>query len=723
MTSPERRWEICSETPGRIRAHNSSVGRYALAARAVEGELLELDGITTYHVNPVTSRVLVKFDLRRLSRERVLAALDRATSRLFDQPELDELLPSDTMPSPDAMHLYFSTLNLGVVAATLTLGPLLALRVGSTLVIASRIILSGMKAMFVERRMRVDVLDALTIAMLLASGHPFAAALMVWIVDIGDALLESSSSLSRRLLTNLFGTQVRRVWLLVDDVEVEESLDRVRAGDLLIVRGGEQVAADGMVVSGNAIIDQHVLTGESAAVERSEGERVFAMTVVLAGRIVVRVEQAGSETKAAKIVEYINRSLEHKVRLQTMSEKFADDMVIPTMALGGVGWFVGGAPTTAAIINADYGTGIRVAGPMALLASLARAANHGIVIKDGAVLERLMDVTAVVFDKTGTLTEETPEVGRIVPIGRGYTETRILGIVAAAEKRFDHPIARAIVRHAERAGVTLPAVDETSFEIGFGVRVRVGGNWIRIGSRRFAEREGLAIPQKLRPHLERIDEHGQSAVFAADEEKIIGMIELHSSDRPEAAGIVERLRTRRGIDEIHLVSGDHEAATQSLARRLDIRHYASGVLPQRKADYVRELQAQGHKVVMVGDGINDSVALSQADVSVSLRGAADIAMDVADVIFMDGHIARFDHLWDIAEDLRSNVERSVTMTLVSNSAVIIGALAGVFGIGASLLLNNGVNLLATLNGLLPYYSVLRETGQDGLAAPPGDSPR
>jgi Cu2+-exporting ATPase len=702
MARRMNRWRVRSETPGRLRVANPVLAEWNGLRPRVESELLRINGIISYDVNLVTSRVLVRFDSHRVSGEAILEALTRATDNV-DATSVEPLPRADRAPSGASLQLYASTLNAAFVVGTIGMPALLPYRIATTAIVAAHLVFSGLKAIFVERELRVDVLDALVISMLLVFKVPVASALMGWVVDFCAVLLESTADMSRKLLTSLFGAQVARAWVLIDGVEVEMNMDDIAPGALIVVRAGEQVPVDGTIAEGEALVDQHVLTGEFAPVERGPEERVFAMTIVLAGRIIVRAEQIGRTTQAAKIVEYINRSLEHKVRAQTETERFADKMVLPTLVLGAVGG-IRSRGTAAAIINADYGTGVRIAGPLALLASLARAANRGIIIKDGAVLERLMDVTAVIFDKTGTLTEAMPVVSNVVSTDAKLSADELLALVAAAERRFSHPIARAIVAYAEERGLELPDVADHTHRIGAGVAVRVGRRQIRIGSRRFIESEGVRVGEDLEKHVRRIETYGRTAVYVGAGKRVIGLIEIKASERPEAQRIVTKLHERK--IEVHLLSGDHKVPTRTLAQSLGIDHYAAEVLPQHKADYVRELQQKGHVVAMVGDGINDSVALSVADVSISLRGAADIAMDVASVLMMSGDLGRLDDLWTLAEGLDSNVKRSVNMVLWSNTAVIVGALGGVLGLAASIVLNNGVNLLATLNGFLPYYSVV-----------------
>ncbi|MBI3541191.1 MAG: HAD-IC family P-type ATPase, partial [Deltaproteobacteria bacterium] len=421
----------------------------------------------------------------------------------------------------------------------------------------------------------------------------------------------------------------------------------------------------------------------------------------------VQVEASGEETSASKIVKIINESATYKSKVHNMGEKFADRMVLPTFALAAVGSTIGGPQAALAIINSDFGTGIRIAAPMAVLASLACAAKNGILIKNGRVLEVLPQVQAVLFDKTGTLTHEVPEVAKIIEASGDFKEEEILRFAAAAEQKFTHPIAKAILQKAAELGLELPPRDDSQMHVGFGIQVGIKGSQVKVGSIRYMEREKIEINEKVAAELTRIHQLGRSAILVAVDDKLAGAIELKASQRAEALEIMQALR-KRGVKELVLISGDHEAAVREMASSLGMDRYFAEVLPQDKAKYVELLQKEGKKVAMVGDGINDSVALSKADVSISLRGASDIATDIADVVFMDGSLKKFDKLYEVSEMLRKNVNRSFKMILFPNMLCISGAMFGVVGLAASMVLNNGFNMVATINGMSPLFSVLEE---------------
>ncbi len=712
------RWQISSDLPGRLRARHPNLERYAGASRRVSIALLQLDGVIIYEVTAMTANVLVRYDPQKLSRAGLLSALDELVSGVGDFAP-DELLPPPFEPDTASFNMAASCGALGLSAVALAVPALGTAAIVGTLAASGHIFWSAGQSLLVDREIKVDILDAVVISLSLAFGYTIAGAFMVWIVDVGDVLLDSSEKASTQMLSQVFGRQVRKTRRLEGGEEVDVLVSDLEVGDVIVTKTGEQIPVDGEVAFGDAMVDQHVLTGEFAPVERSAGEGVFAMTVVMAGKVAVKVGKTGADTQASQIVGIIEHSVEHKVRMVTMSENFADRMVVPTLALGGIGAATQGTGAMLAVVNADFGTGTRIAGPLAMLTALSTAARNGIVIKNGSVLESIHLLDAVVFDKTGTLTQEVPKVGRVIAADPAFSEDQVLAYVACAEQRLSHPIARAVLARAAELGLELPEVADSDYHLGFGVDVTINGDRLKVGSRRFIEGEGVEINGRLGEQLEEIYGRGSSATFAALNGSLIGIIELEANPRPEAERIIQHLRDR-GLKKIYLISGDQEIPTRALAERLGIDDYFAEVLPEEKAKYVKKLQGQGLKVGMVGDGINDSVALSQADYSISLRGGADVAADVADVVFMDGNLAKFDVLLDISEKLRENVKRSLVLTVVPNSICIVGALSGVLGFGASLLLNNIFNMVAAFNGMMPIYALKEETERDVLAA--GETP-
>lgn len=690
-------WEVVHELPGRVRMKNPFILRKKEYCLEIERALHGTVGAEKFSTNPTTGSILVVYDKSTLNKEKLINIIESSLSDFLQHNKKKLALRAKNRLNLSNVSLVASGLATFFFPAAL---PAIALLVLYTAFPSIKTAISSIG----KGKIKVEILDATIVLSCLVVNEIAAASLMVWILDVGDEMLERTADKSRKLLSKVLGEKPRFAWLVDGQQEIEVPVEKLRIGDTVVVSAGEQVPVDGEVLHGDAMVDQHILTGESAPVEKGAGDKVFASTVAIAGRIHVKVLEVGKSTTASKIENIINHSSSFKPKVQSIGERIANNMVLPTLGLGGLGYLTGGIGAAMAVINCDYGTGIRVAAPTAVMASLANAVRHGIVIKRGGALEILPKIDTFVFDKTGTLTHETPEVCKILCTNGRFTEMDILSYAAAAEQRFEHPVAKAILGRADELNVTLPKRDESRYHVGFGVEVGINGYLVKVGSRRFMEREKISVPETFNKEISEVQRQGGSAVLVAINEKLTGAIELRSSDRPEAYGIIQYLN-EMDINSV-LISGDHEEPTRNLAEKLGIKSYYSQVLPPDKANYVKMFQKEGRKVAMVGDGINDSIALSLADISISMRGASSIAVDSSDVIFMDGNLAKLPHLFEISHNLRTNINRSFSLIVYPNTLCIMGALFGVFGLGASLLFNNVCIFLATLNGMLPMHKAI-----------------
>ncbi len=687
-------WEIKHELPGRLRLTNPAIHRKAELCQAIERELMSVLGVDSYKTNPLTSSVLVKYDPHALTRDQVIEIIDGALAAAEHPEKLDK---------PD-LHLPVCTISMPVAAVAQFAAP--ALLPAAALLFAYTSIptfKAAREVLFEERRLGVDVLDAIVVVGCLGTMSIFPGAVLCWCLGFGHVLVKKTQDDSKKLLLNAFGKQPRFVWLYREGVEVQVSLDRLQAGDVIVVNTGEVVPVDGVITEGLAMIDQHALTGESTPAEKGVGDRVFASTLMVAGKMLVSVEKSGSDTASAKISRILTDTAGYKLNSQHKGERLADKAVIPTLTIGAIGMATMGPAGAVAVLNSDFGTGIRMAAPLAMLSTLALCASKGILVKDGRALELMNEIDTVLFDKTGTLTRERPEVGRVVS-GPGCADDQILLYAAAAEKKFHHPIALAILHKARERGLELPETDDTQYKVGYGITVNVDGRTIRVGSKRFMELEGLPMCAEIREALDEAHREGHTMVMVGVDDEVGGAIELRAAVRPEVRDIIKGLRDR-GIKHIAIISGDHEAPTRKLAESLGMDRYFAQVLPADKADYVEKLQKEGKTVCFVGDGINDSIALKKANVSISLRGASSIATDTAHIVFMEQGLSKLCDLRDISRDLDRNVKRSWRMILAPNIACIAGVFTMGFGIMASVLTNNVAAIGALANGMSPLRKI------------------
>ncbi len=687
-------WTVVRESLGHVRASHPLLHRRSEVAEAIERELMSVLGVEKYATNTFFATVTVDYDPRQLSQGQVVEILDGVLSGTTIPSKLDKLDLS--------MALATGSIPLAAVAQ-FAFPPLLPVSAALFLYTSIPTFLAAKEQLFVERRIGCDALDVAVIVGCLATGQILPGAVLIWCLALGRTMVKRTEDRSKKMLLNVFGKQPRFVWVVQDGVEVQVPLQNLAQGDVIVVNTGDVMPVDGVIAEGFAMIDQHALTGESTPAEKGPGDRVFASTVLVAGKVFVAVESSGTETASAKIGKILTDTAGYKLARQHAGERLADKAAVPMLALGALGYATMGPAGAVAIVNCDLGTGIRMAAPLAMLSSLALCATKGILIKDGRALDLMNEVDTVLFDKTGTLTRERPEVGHIHAC-HSWSPDEILRSAAAAEQRFHHPIALAILHEAKDRGLELPSVEDTEMKVGFGIAVRLDGRHVRVGSRRFIEMEGISIPDDVSAALANAHALGNTMVLVAIDNELGGAIELQAAVRPEVTEIVAGLRAR-GIKHIAIISGDHEAPTRRLAEQLGMDRYFAQVLPADKADYVARLQAEGKKVCFVGDGINDSIALKKANVSISLRGASTIATDTAHIVFLDEGLSHLCELRDIAANLHRNVRRSWHMIVAPNVFCVAGVFTFGFGIYASVLFNNVTAMAAVANGLWPMRRV------------------
>ena len=545
-----------------------------------------------------------------------------------------------------------------------------------------------------RRRLNGDVLEASTLLLLTARRHYAAAALLTWLRAAGEYVVARTVVTARRSLHEVIAPPDAVVPRIEDGRARPVRVPTLRVGDVIVVGAGERLPVDGTVVRGEALVNQQTMTGEALPVERRVGDTVFAATIVEHGEIAMRVDRVGLDTAVGRIVRAIERTADEKSDIQAFAERLADRDVGRTLSLAALGTAVSRSlDAGTAILVSDYGMAARVGIPTAIVGATDRAYRHDILIKGPRVLENLARVDTVVFDKTGTLTVGAPRVTRIVRYGP-LSEDQILGLVAAAERPFRHPVARAVARLAAERGVAVPEAVMTSERVGLGLEVRVGGAHVLIGSRRLMERH--EVP--LRGALE--DERaahavGASPLFVAVDRRLAALLVLQDQLRDDAPEAVQALRARQ-MRNVILLSGDHAEPTRVIAESLGLRHHYADLLPEDKARLITELKAEGRVVAMVGDGVNDALALGEADVGIAVPGGAEVATEAADVVLLRGGLDRVVLALDLARESIDGVRRTLGISAQANLIVVGLASFGFVRPVASILLTHGTTVAAAL---------------------------
>lgn len=548
---------------------------------------------------------------------------------------------------------------------------------------------------------RASTVDSIAIIGGLTTGYYLASSLVSVVYFSAIKLMVKTEDQSRMQLGNIFGEQPRTVWLSKDGAELEVPFEALLVDDVIVLHAGELIPIDGVVAKGHALVDQHAMTGESQPADKSQGDQVLAGTVIVEGQILVRVEKRGQDTVAAQIGTILQNTADFRSSVESKGLILSNQMALPTLIAGGVALGMLGPVSGVALVSCNFSEIVRVVGPLGVLNFLKLATNEGVLIKDGRSLELLSSVDTVVFDKTGTLTIEQPHVSELHVWGE-ISQDELLRLAAAAEYKQKHPIARAILDAAQTQGLSLPAIDNARYEIGYGMKVSLEQKTVYVGSQRFMQMEAISLPKQHETLQHHCQDNGHSLVYVAINDQVVGAVELHATLRPEVRDVIQALRKRNL--KICIISGDQEKPTRHLAQSLGIDDYFAETLPENKAKLIEELQQQGRSVCFVGDGINDAIALKKANVSISIQGASTAATDSAGIILMDKGLNKLPWLFELASGLEKNMRKSFAAALAPGAAGAVGVFLFHFGIYGALMLYITSLIAGTTNAMAPLIT-------------------
>ncbi|MBB5142215.1 heavy metal translocating P-type ATPase [Desulfovibrio intestinalis] len=678
---------------GRMRVRAS--GPLGMAqAEALAGALATLPGISEVSVNPRLGSLLFFFE-NEDSRETALTLFVGAGG---DDGPLAEL-GDDPTPQPGEATL---TEGLMPVFQYIFVRPLLpmALRVVNSVVSAVPFLFKGVRAVL-RGALNVDVLDAAAIGASLVMRDFRTVSLLTLLLGLGETLEYWTRRRSMATLTESLALNVENVWLLAEGTEISVPLAQVKEGDLVVVRDGGSIPVDGVVEDGCAVVNQSSMTGEPLGVKRTTGASVFAGTVVEEGRLVIRARHVGDGTRLRQVVKFIEESESLKAGIQGKYERLADMAVPFTFGLAALVWLLTrDFRRAASVLLVDYSCALKLATPLAVLASMREGARHGMAIKGGRYLEALNEADTVVFDKTGTLTQASPEVVEVFP-APGFDRTEVLRVMACLEEHFPHPVARAVVRKADEEG--LQHAEEhahVEYVVAHGVASSLYGKKMRVGSRHYIEHDEGVDLSALAEAIEEQTSMGRSLLFMSEDGKVAGMVSIEDPMRSEAPRVVEELRGL-GFNRILMLTGDDERTARAVAARVGINEYRSQVLPTDKARIIQELTEQGCKVLMVGDGINDAPALSASHVGVAMSDGTDLAREVANVLLTHPNLEGLVNARLLGRRTLRRIHFNFVATLTLNSAFLLGGLFMFMGPGVSALLHNVTTLGVALNAMRP----------------------
>lgn len=675
--------------PGRARLRGEK--RFGVrTAEALADGLDAIAGMEGVRVNPRTGSVLLLYS-EEGALERACLFLNGADCT--EQKPVPARVPAAAAEGRPSLFPFFRYLFLR---------PLLPLAVNMVTAFSGALpYLRRCVSSLMHGRLDVDALDGTAIAISLLRRDFGTVGLLTLLLGFGDALERYTQKKSLENLASHLALQVDRVWVLRHGEEVLIPFSALEESDLVIVRAGSAIPVDGVVARGTASVNESSMTGEPMGVMRAAGASVYAGTVVEDGEVYVRPTSIGRDTRMQQIVRFIENTEQMKAGIQGRFEKLADRAVPFTFGLAGLVWlFTRNLTRAASVLLVDYSCALRLATPLAILAAMNEGVKHKVMVKGGRFLEALASVDTVVFDKTGTLTQSRPEVARVVPAA-GFDENEVLRLSACLEEHFPHPVARAVVHGAEERNLRhAEEHTEVEYVVAHGIASHWKGKRVLLGSRHYLSQDEHVDLSPMEEHIAALSREGYSLLYLAVDGSIAGIIAMEDPLRPESPALIRRLR-EMGVSHVLMLTGDDVRTASVVAEKLGITEFRAQVLPEDKARVVRELREQGRTVLMLGDGINDSPALSSADVGVTLRDGADLAREVADVVLMGGSLKELVTALELGRGAMRRIHFNFATTMVLNSVFLFGGLAGLLQPGISAVLHNLTTLGVSLNAMRP----------------------
>ena len=676
-----------------MRVHVCNVRMTLHRADVLEAYLNHHDAIEKATVYERTGDVVLYYRGRRAD---AVQALSRYK---FDQPELDALVTTaDSRKLNQEYQEKMCDLVAGHFFRKLFLPA--PIRAAYTVWRSIAFVWKGVRCLL-HRRLEVEVLDALSIGVSVLRGDFSTAGSVMFLLNLGSLLEEWTRKKSLDDLARSMALNVDKVWVRSQGTEVLLPLTKVQPGDEIVVRSGNMVPLDGTVIEGEAMVNQAALTGESMPVRKAKGATVYAGTVVEEGESVFLAKAAGGANRYDKIVAMIEESEKLKSSTENRALELADKLV-PWCLAGTVVTYALTRNVTRAIsiLMVDFSCALKLSMPLAVLSAMRECGTAHITVKGGKYLEALAKADTIVFDKTGTLTRATPQVVDIIPFSNSEKDD-VLRLAACLEEHFPHSMANAVVRAAREQGLAHEEMhSEVEYIVAHGIASRVGGERVVIGSYHFVfEDEHCIVPADEQEKFDQMPAE-YSHLYMAASGQLVGVICIADPLRPEAASVLRQLH-KLGIRNTVMMTGDSYRTAEAIARQVGVDQFFAEVLPEDKANFVQKAKAEGHTVVMIGDGINDSPALSAADVGIAINSGAAIAREIADVTIKADSLEELVTLKTIANALQHRVSSNYRFVLSFNSTLIALGALGILQPAASAMLHNlstiGISLRSMTN--------------------------
>jgi Cd2+/Zn2+-exporting ATPase/Cu+-exporting ATPase len=644
----------------------------------VQHAISKLDGVKSVNVLLGTEKAIIQMDSNKVD----MSAIQKAVASAGDYSVLETMPLPSALPAGNFNRQLMTLLAIvfGVVLSIVVAGEwlgvfklldkLVPFPIGVAIVILGgwpiyrNVIRATLKRQIISHTlMTIGVIAALAV------GEWVTAVIVVVFMRMGEYVENFTTESARRAVKELTAIAPQTARVERKGEEIEVPVAEVQVGETVVVRPGEKIPVDGEVISGQATIDQSSITGESMPIEAAIGSHVFGATIAKLGSLRVKTLRVGPDTTFGRVVKMVEEAEANRADVQRFADKFSGYYLPIVTGIAALTFFISRNPlSTAAVLVVACSCSIALATPVAMLASIGGSAKRGLLIKGGKYLEILARADVVLVDKTGTLTLGLPQITDVIPLN-GLPASDILDLAASAERYSEHPLAEAVRLAARSQNIVLSEPENFEAVPGMGVRAKINGSFVALGNRSLiSSAESLPIAQKL-------EEQGKTLLFLSSDNQLVAILAAADTLRPEVPAALEKLRSL-GIKRVELLTGDNERTAAALAKKLGVE-YCANLLPENKIEVVKDYQAKGHTVVMVGDGVNDAPALAQADVGIAMGAAGtDIAIEAAHIALMREDWTLVPEVIHIARRTMGIVKMNLAFTVVYN---VVGLLLAAFG--------------------------------------------
>ena len=674
--------------PGRIRVHydlQELTPRQAILAQSL---IAVQDGIIDISINTQIGSYLILFDTSKISQKEIENLFRALGSKYLDDEKLLQTVAQ--IPLTESIMSIFISTMIDHFAKKLLPLPLRRLILFKNIVPR---VLSALNVSLTEGKLfSTQMLDATALTTAALTGNTNTASSISMLLTLGEEIEEVTKRASYGNLAHKLLISDEPVHILENGEEKTIPAEALKKDDLVIVRQGSMIPCDGTVESGEGMVNQASITGESLPVDKKAGSGVFAGTILSEGELVIKTRSTGQDTKVQNIIQMIDNSQSLKANVQRRSENLAEKIVPFNFALAGLTWlFTRNITKTMSTLMVDYSCAMKLAAPIAVLSAMKEAAGLGISVKGGKYLEEVAQATSIIFDKTGTLTYANPVVEKIYSF-QNYTEDFVLQTAACLEEHFPHPLGRAVVAHAEKLGLYHPE-NHTKVEyiVAHGIASTLDGKKVRIGSAHFIfDDEKIPFDSGVKAIQEASLKTGQSLLYLSYDNQLAGVLAIGDPVRPEAREVIRNLKST-GIRRCVMITGDTEGAAKKIAAEAGLDGYYSQALPEDKVSLIKKEKKQG-KIIMLGDGINDAPALSAADVGIAIEGSSSIASDTADIVLSGGGLGSVITTRLLGQGLISKINQNNAFIIEVNSALLILGVMGLITPQLAAILHNSVTV-------------------------------